>query len=525
MKKKKYDFGILGGDVRQLSTARQLAKAGYSVICYMPDEDFPAQAASLEELIACSEMLVAPLPFCISPDTGTGENFYQFLAKEGQDGQLLFSGPLPTSVKNSLRAAKIRLCNPASDPVFAEQNATLTAEGVVAELLSQHTDSASSRALYKSRILLTGYGKCGHAIAKALSGFSAQLTICDTDKSALEQASSAPGTSSPFFSLHPEEISAKLSDYDFVINTAPCLIFDKKLLQNASKETLFLDIASAPGGMDMTAASELGITARQLPGLPSKVSPEAAGCIYAAAILRHLNPESAPGSGSLTGRTIGIALTGSFCTYAKIWKELELLKKEGAELIFILSQHAATITSRFGRPEEFLEKIHALTDRPPILTIEDAEPIGPSSLLDALVIFPCTGNTAAKLSCGITDTPVLMAAKAHLRNEKPLVLSLSTNDALAMNMKNIGLLLNTRHLYFVPFGQDDPVKKPNSMTAHTKLLLPTLKAALSGKQLQPVILSHESSPAASRYPAANSKMHCDAPLLSAANGGDTSCAE
>ena len=123
-----------------------------------------------------------------------------------------------------------------------------------------------------------------------------------------------------------------------------------------------------------------------------------------------------------------------------------------------------------------------------MLTISEAEPIGPGSLLDLLILFPCTGNTIAKLANGITDTPALMAAKAHLRNEKPLLLSISTNDALGMNMKNIGLLLNAKHIYFIPFGQDNPQKKPNSMIAHTELLIPAAKAALEGKQCQPLIL-------------------------------------
>src|SRR5699024_7523953 len=122
-------------------------------------------------------------------------------------------------------------------------------------------------------------------------------------------------------------------------------------------------------------------------------------------------------------------------------------------------------------------------------TIAQAEPIGPKGLLDLLVIFPCTGNTIAKLANGITDTPVLMAAKAHLRNEKPLVISISTNDALGMNMKNIGLLLNAKNIYFLPFGQDDPMKKPNSMIAHTELLIPTIQKALENKQYQPLIKS------------------------------------
>ena len=122
-----------------------------------------------------------------------------------------------------------------------------------------------------------------------------------------------------------------------------------------------------------------------------------------------------------------------------------------------------------------------------MLTIPEAEPIGPDSLLDILVLFPCTGNTIAKLANGITDTPALMAAKAHLRNNKPLLISISTNDALGMNMKNIGLLLNAKNIYFVPFGQDNPEKKPNSMIAHTELLIPSLEAALHGRQYQPII--------------------------------------
>ena len=122
-----------------------------------------------------------------------------------------------------------------------------------------------------------------------------------------------------------------------------------------------------------------------------------------------------------------------------------------------------------------------------MMSIPEAEPIGPGSLFDILVLFPCTGNTIAKLANGITDTPVLMAAKAHLRNNKPLLISVSTNDALGMNMKNIGLLLNTKNIYFIPFGQDNPKAKPNSMIARTELLIPSLEAALQGRQYQPIL--------------------------------------
>ena len=192
---------------------------------------------------------------------------------------------------------------------------------------------------------------------------------------------------------------------------------------------------------------------------------------------------------SIKGKQIVIAFTGSFCTYEKVFEELKKLAEEGAFIQTIFSDASKTIDSRFGKAEDFVKKAEEITGRKPMLTIPEAEPIGPKSLLDILVLFPCTGNTLAKLANGITDTPALMAAKAHLRNNKPLLISISTNDALGMNMKNIGLLLNTKNIYFIPFGQDNPVKKPNSMIAHTNLLIPSIEAALEGKQYQPVIRS------------------------------------
>ena len=192
----------------------------------------------------------------------------------------------------------------------------------------------------------------------------------------------------------------------------------------------------------------------------------------------------------LKGKNIGVALTGSFCTYEKTFRVLEELASLGANLYPILSDSAQQITSRFGEPAYYLDKIRSITGREPILTIETAEPIGPSSYLDILAIVPCTGNTAAKLAGGITDSPVLMAAKAHLRVNKPLVIAISTNDGLGMNLKNIGSLFNTKNIYFVPFGQDNWEKKPNSLVAHMELLVPTLEMALEHRQYQPVLISY-----------------------------------
>ncbi|MEZ3447029.1 MAG: dipicolinate synthase subunit B [Lachnospiraceae bacterium] len=189
----------------------------------------------------------------------------------------------------------------------------------------------------------------------------------------------------------------------------------------------------------------------------------------------------------IKGKKIGIALTGSFCTFEKTFAALEKLSDAGADIYPILSDASQTIESRFGKPDTYVTKIKEITGKEPIISIPGAEPIGPKAYLDALAILPCTGNTAAKLANGITDTPVLMAAKAHMRNNKPLVISISTNDGLGMNLKNIGLLCNAKNIYFVPFGQDNYETKPNSLVAHVELLIPTLEMALEHRQYQPIL--------------------------------------
>lgn len=192
---------------------------------------------------------------------------------------------------------------------------------------------------------------------------------------------------------------------------------------------------------------------------------------------------------NLKGMNVGVAMTGSFCTYAKMFEQLEQLVSHDINVIPILSDNSQTIECRFGTPKEYLERLETITNNKPILSINAAEPLGPKGKLDILIIAPCTGNTLAKLCHGITDTPVLMAAKGHLRNGKPLVIFLSSNDSLGINFTNIGSLLNMKNIYFVPFGQDNYMQKPNSMVSHFDLIEPTLEAAMDGKQLQPVILA------------------------------------
>lgn len=193
----------------------------------------------------------------------------------------------------------------------------------------------------------------------------------------------------------------------------------------------------------------------------------------------------------LSGKNVGVALTGSFCTFAKTIEQIQNLVNEQANVIPIFSFNAQTIDSRFGKAADFMEQITKITGNKPVLTIAGAEPLGPKGMIDILIIAPCTGNTLAKFCNGITDTPVLMAAKGHLRNQKPLAISLATNDALGINFKNVGSMLNCKNVYFVPFGQDDFNKKPNSMISNTSLIVPTLELALEGKQIQPIIENPE----------------------------------
>ena len=184
--------------------------------------------------------------------------------------------------------------------------------------------------------------------------------------------------------------------------------------------------------------------------------------------------------------TIGFAMCGSFCTYAQVFPVMAELARNH-RIIPIFSFASATTDSRFGKAAEFLTRAEDICGTVPIVTIDGAEPIGPKKLLDALVIAPCTGNTLAKLAHSIADSPVTMAAKSHLRNGRPVLIAVSTNDALAGAAENIGKLLGRKHYYFVPFGQDDPEKKPTSMVADFSKIPQALELAMEGKQIQPVL--------------------------------------
>ena len=189
-------------------------------------------------------------------------------------------------------------------------------------------------------------------------------------------------------------------------------------------------------------------------------------------------------------KNIGMAITGSFCTHDKILEKIEELKNKGYNIIPIFSDKVSTTDTRFGSAKAFRKKIIELTGNIPVENIVEAEPLGPKGMIDALIVAPCTGNTLAKLANAITDNAVTMATKAHLRNNKPVVIAISTNDALGLNLSSIATLMNSKNVYFVPFGQDNPDKKPKSMIADWNLLEETLLKAEENEQIQPVLIKN-----------------------------------
>jgi dipicolinate synthase subunit B len=189
------------------------------------------------------------------------------------------------------------------------------------------------------------------------------------------------------------------------------------------------------------------------------------------------------------GKKIGFGLTGSHCTYASVFPQIEKLIELGAEVVPVVSYTFMNTDTKFGKADDHMERLRVLTGREPIATIVDAEPLGPKEPLDCMILAPLTGNSMSRLANAITDSAVLMASKATIRNGKPVVIAVSTNDGLGLNGVNLMRLMATKLMYFVPFGQDDPIKKPNSLVADMTLIPETLENALLHKQIQPVLVA------------------------------------
>lgn len=344
--------------------------------------------------------------------------------------------------------------------------ARLTAEGAIA-LLRPETG------LSGAHILLLGYGRIARLLARELQKAGALVTAAA--RSGEQRAwAEAEGIEA----LPLDALSGALDRFDVIIGTIPAPVLTEPLLALVRKDALLLELASAPGGIDAAAAHERGLRYIRAPGLPAKYAPERAAVIlrdavYAAAA------EPLP--------RLGLAVTGSHCTFSRALEAFRPLKRDYT-LVPILSGAAAGTDTRFFAASAFRAELEAFCGREAVDTIVKAEPLGTAQRLDALLVAPCTGNTLAKLARGVTDTAVTMACKAHLRNGAPLILAISTNDGLSGSAESIAALLQRKNVYFVPFRQDAPHQKPFSLQSDFDLLGETIKAAMDGRQLQPVLL-------------------------------------
>ncbi len=344
--------------------------------------------------------------------------------------------------------------------------ARLTAEGAIA-LLRPETG------LSGAHILLLGYGRIARLLARELQKAGALVTAAA--RSGEQRAwAEAEGIEA----LPLDALSGALDRFDVIIGTIPAPVLTEPLLALVRKDALLLELASAPGGIDAAAAHERGLRYIRAPGLPAKYAPERAAVIlrdavYAAAA------EPLP--------RLGLAVTGSHCTFSRALEAFRPLKRDYT-LVPILSGAAAGTDTRFFAASAFRAELEAFCGREAVDTIVKAEPLGTAQRLDALLVAPCTGSTLAKLARGVTDTAVTMASKAHLRNGAPLILAISTNDGLSGSAESIAALLQRKNVYFVPFRQDAPHQKPFSLQSDFDLLGETIKAAMEGRQLQPVLL-------------------------------------
>ncbi len=344
--------------------------------------------------------------------------------------------------------------------------ARLTAEGAIA-LLRPETG------LSGAHILLLGYGRIARLLARELQKAGALVTAAA--RSGEQRAwAEAEGIKA----LPLDALSGALDRFDVIIGTIPAPVLTEPLLALVRKDALLLELASAPGGIDAAAAHEKGLRYIRAPGLPAKYAPERAAVIlrdavYAAAA------EPLP--------RLGLAVTGSHCTFSRALEAFRPLKRDYT-LVPILSGAAAGTDTRFSAASAFRAELEAFCGREAVDTIVKAEPLGTAQRLDALLVAPCTGSTLAKLARGVTDTAVTMACKAHLRNGAPLILAISTNDGLSGSAESIAALLQRKNVYFVPFRQDAPHQKPFSLQSDFDLLGETIKAAMEGRQLQPVLL-------------------------------------
>jgi len=344
-------------------------------------------------------------------------------------------------------------------------NAALTAQGA-RELLEKAVK-------LPAKVLVLGFGRVGKLCAMEFQRSGAAVTVAARSSEALSWAE-AMG----FAALDITALSGQLAPFAAVVNTVPAPVLTESLLGELNRDTYLLELASAPGGIDAAAAKERGLRCCRAPGLPGTYAPERAALLLRDALYEVI-AQPKP--------RLGLAVTGSHCCLDKVLTACARLR-EAYELVPVISETADSTDTRFGTAASFRKRLEELCGSAAVDSIAAAEPLGTREALDALLVAPCTGNTLGKLAHGITDTTVTMACKAHLRNGRPLILAISTNDGLSGSAGSIAALLQRKNVYFVPFAQDDPEGKPCSLQADFSQMPETVAAALAHRQLQPLLL-------------------------------------
>lgn len=392
--------------------------------------------------------------YYLEPRVAVTNDFWQKVIK----GSLVFGyQPEMTGVPESVKYISLN-----HDDKFIQANNELTAQAFC-EILRQEYHGKTKK------ILICGYGKLTAALEKVLADW--KVSVLNFNWHKMTEITAKYGERAYFK-------NAPFQEFPIIVNTIPCPLIQMQDIKQSTKKQKIYDLASAPYGFDWTNTKQENFDYQILPGLPGKFYPKAAATAVFEMIQRYLTAHAKP--------ALALCITGSACSFTKM---LPILKQlvERFEIYPVMSPNA-NVPNRFVDHLSFQSEVRHLTGHDIVTTIAGAEKLSSITKLRGSIVFPATGNTLAKLTHGITDTCVLMAVKALLRNNKPCVIGLSTNDALSGSAKNIGELLNRRNYYFVPFRQDMPSAKPNSCVCDFNQVLLTVEKALQGEQVQPVLL-------------------------------------
>ena len=469
---KPLNFWLIGGDHRQAALAHALAEDGHSVHTYALEEGVdPAWVQSSLTGAETAHCVILPLPAAkgdlLNAPLSTHCPPLSQVLDALSPQQLICAGMVTPALTQAAANRSLTLTDYFAREELAVANAVPSSEGAIQIAMEELPIT-----LQDARVLVVGYGRLGKVLARQLHGLGARVTVA-----ARNPADRAWVRAWGYGDVPSDHLAGHTGGFDLICNTVPVCLLDRE--------------AHRPG----LQARRGGLCRRRGVGDKGHLGPlssRQSGSRHSREghPIRHLQHNDRVRSVTMEDsvRRIGFAFCGSFCTFDTALKALRAVKDRFGDVTVILSENSGSLDTRFGKAQDFRREMEDISGKPLIDSLTAAEPIGPRKLLDALVICPCTGNTLGKLANGVTDSTVALAAKAHLRNARPLILAVSTNDALAGAAKNIGVLLDKKNTYFVPFRQDDPMGKPTSLVADFSLVPDTVAAALEGRQLQPLVL-------------------------------------